>query len=76
MASGSFKQIDVQCPFYKEDDGRSRITCEGFGTARNAHFTYKYKEEFCTQMETFCCKYFKKCEYNIMLRKFKYEEEE
>ena len=29
MPSGSFKQADVQCPFYKFDDGKRRITCEG-----------------------------------------------
>ena len=29
MPSGSYKQIEVQCPFYKYDDGKRRITCEG-----------------------------------------------
>ena len=29
MPSGSYKQADVQCPFYRYDDGRRRITCEG-----------------------------------------------
>ncbi len=29
MPSGSFRQVEVMCPFYKYDDGMRRITCEG-----------------------------------------------
>ena len=35
MASGSFRQVDVQCPFFMSDDGRQCIVCEGFGDARS-----------------------------------------
>lgn len=75
MPSGSFKQIDVQCPFYKYDDGRRRITCEGLIEKSSIALIYLTRGDFDTQIDVFCCKHYGKCEIYRMLMQ-KYEEEE
>lgn len=74
MPSGSFRQIDVQCPFYKHDDGKRRITCEGLVDRSSLSLTYLSKKDYEIQIETFCCEHYKKCEVYRMLME-KYEEE-
>lgn len=74
MPSGSFRQIDVQCPFYKHDDGKRRITCEGLVDRSSLSLTYLSKRDYEIQIETFCCKHFDRCEVYRMLME-KYEEE-
>lgn len=74
MPSGSFRQIDVQCPFYKHDDGKRRITCEGLVDRSSLSLTYLSKKDYEIQIETFCCKHFDRCEVCRMLME-KYEEE-
>jgi hypothetical protein len=74
MPSGSFRQIDVQCPFYKHDDGKRRITCEGLVDRSSLSLTYLSKKDYEIQIETFCCKHFDRCEVYRMLME-KYEEE-
>lgn len=74
MPSGSFKQIDVQCPFYKYDDGRRRITCEGLVDKSSIALIYLTRGDFDTQLGVFCCKHYKNCEvFRILIQK--YEEE-
>lgn len=75
MPSGSFKQIDVQCPFYKYDDGRRRITCEGLIDKSSIALIYLTRGDYDTQLLVFCCEHYKKCEIYRMLME-KYEEEE
>ena len=75
MPSGSFKQIDVQCPFYKYDDGRRRITCEGLVDKSSIALIYLTRGDYDTQLLVFCCEHYKKCEIYRMLMQ-KYEEEE
>ncbi len=71
MASGSYRQVDVQCPFYKSDDGKQVIICEGFGDARNLKQFYRYKREYEKQMEVFCCCHYKNCEvYRLLMEKY------
>ena len=74
MASGSFRQVDVQCPFFKSDDGRQCIVCEGFGDARSRIQTYRYKAEYEKQMEVFCSEHYRKCEVYRVIMETKYEE--
>ena len=76
--SGSYKAVDVQCPFFKRDDASHRITCEGLiGTKDTSSITlwYKKKKDYETQISTFCCEHYKKCEvYRLLMEK--YDEEE
>ena len=67
MPSGSYKQADVQCPFYKHDDGRNRITCEGLVDNSSLVLTYLRKRDLQAQMDIFCCDHYLKCEVNRML---------
>ena len=75
MPSGSFKQADVQCPFYKYDDGRRRITCEGLIDKSSIAVIYLTRNDFDTQLLAFCCEHYKNCEvYRMLIQK--YDEEE
>lgn len=74
MASGSYNQVDVQCPFYKEDDGYKDIACEGVGDAIKLIQRYRYKSQFTKQMEVFCARHYQKCEVYRILMEMKYAE--
>lgn len=74
MPSGSYKQIEVQCPFYKYDDGKRRITCEGLVDDSSLALIYQRKSDYETQINVFCCKHYEKCEVYRMLME-KYEED-
>lgn len=71
MASGSFKQNYVQCPFYKHDDGRQRITCEGLVDRSSVSLSYQRMRDYTTQFTVFCCEHYKNCEvYRMLLEKY------
>lgn len=74
MPSGSYKQIEVQCPFYKYDDGKRRITCEGLVDDSSLALIYQRKSDYEAQINVFCCKHYEKCEVYRMLME-KYEED-
>ena len=76
MSSGSYKQIDVQCPFYKYDDGKQRITCEGLVDNSSLALIYQKKADYETQINVFCCEHYQRCEIHRMLMEAKYEEED
>ena len=70
--SGSYIQIFVLCPFYKRDDGKRRIVCEGFVENGNIELAYRLESLFRKQMEIFCCKHYQKCEvYRMLMEKYK-----
>ena len=75
MPSGSYKQIYVQCPFYKYDDGRRHITCEGLVDKSSIVLSYLTRTDYDKQLLIFCCEHYEKCEVYRMLMQ-KYEEEE
>ena len=71
MPSGSYKQIEVQCPFYKYDDGKQRITCEGLVDNSSLALIYRNRTDYETQINVFCCEHYKKCEvYRILIEKY------
>jgi hypothetical protein len=71
MPSGSFRQADVQCPFYKYDDGKRSITCEGIVDNSNLALNYNNKKDYKTQITVFCCEHYKKCEvYRLLIDKY------
>ena len=74
MPSGSYYQADVQCPFYKYDDGKKRITCEGVTQDSSLAQIYHRKADYEMQILTFCCQHYQKCELYRMLME-KYEDE-
>jgi len=75
MPSGSFKQVDVQCPFYKNDGGK-RITCEGLVDKSNISLGFLNWSDYEIHMRTFCCKHYKNCEiYRTLMRKYEDDNE-
>lgn len=75
MPSGSYRQTYVRCPFYKFDDGKKRITCEGIIDDSSLALIYHNKKDYETQIMTFCCEHYMKCEvYRLLIEK--YDEEE
>ena len=62
MPSGSYWQADVKCPYYKYDDGKRRITCEGLVDDSSLALIYQKKADFDTQISVFCCEHYQKCE--------------
>lgn len=76
MPSGSYKQADVQCPFYKFDDGKRRITCEGIIEDSSLALIYHNKNDYETQINVFCCEHYRNCEvYRLLMDKYPDEEE-
>lgn len=76
MPSGSYKQVYVQCPFYKFDDGKRCITCEGLVDKSSISLTYLNKHDYEIQINVFCCEHYKKCEvYKLLMDKYQNEEE-
>lgn len=76
MPSGSYNQINVGCCFYKYDDGRKMITCEGLVGKDESSIAliYHNKDDFKIHFETFCCKYHTRCEIYRMLMESKYDD--
>ena len=72
--SGSYRQVYVQCPFYKFDDGKQRITCEGIIDDSSLALIYQKKADYETQIVQFCCKHYENCEvYRLLMEKYKEE---
>lgn len=73
MASGSFRQVEVECPFYKYDDGKRRVTCEGIVSDSSVALIFHNRQDYEKQMDVFCCHCFKNCEVYRMLMTEKYD---
>lgn len=72
MPSGSYRQQDVLCPFYKHDDGKRRITCEGIVENSSVVLTFRYDTLYEQQITLFCCSNYQKCEvYRMLMEKYK-----
>lgn len=74
MPSGSYCQSYVNCPFYKTDNGKNKITCEGAIPDTVCEIKFEGKEAFDIQMTAFCFDRYTYCEQHAAARR-KYEEE-
>ena len=74
MPSGSYRQVYVKCPYYKYDDGKRRITCEGLIDESSIALIYRIRLDYERQINVFCCKHYTKCEIYRLLTE-KYEED-
>lgn len=69
--SGSYRAVDVRCPFFKHDDGGHRIVCEGLVDRASISLSYERKRDYEIQIGTFCCEHYDKCEvYGILMKKY------
>lgn len=75
MPSGSYRQVDVKCPFYKYDDGKRHIVCEGaFDCEDSLTSAFRHKDKYDMQMDKHCCYDYEQCGIYQMLAK-KYDDE-
>ena len=72
--TGTYLQSFVRCPFYRRDDGKRRIVCEGIIDDSSIYLTFRYDNLFKRQIRTFCCEHYKNCEIYQMLQE-KYQDE-
>ena len=63
----------AKCPFFRTDDGRNTITCEGIGDACAFSLRFTKKRDFETQMQVFCMQKYENCEVYRMIES-QYEE--
>ena len=73
--STSWKSADVGCPFYKSDDGKQKIICEGLIPNSSVVISYRRKVDWQAQLNTACCRDYNKCRVYKMLM-HKYEEKQ
>lgn len=74
MSSGSFWQVNCQCPFYRTDDGKHHIRCEGVFDDGSCTQFFKRREDFERQMKVFCCEKYQNCEWYRALMAAKYDD--
>ena len=72
--STSWRSADVKCPFYKSDDGKQNIFCEGLIPNSSVVVRYRRKEDYLRQIDSVCCRNYESCRVNRMLMG-KYEEQ-
>ena len=67
-----WRDVEVQCPFYLSSDCSQRtgyvVRCEGIAEGSKLCYRLKGRGQLETQMETFCCADYEKCEIYRMLK--------
>lgn len=58
----SYKSVDVKCPFYRNDDGKRQVTCEGVCEGAECALIFRRRSELKRQLEVFCCGWYQRCE--------------
>ena len=74
MASGSYRQVKVVCPYYVTDNGKNRIVCEGLVPGGQTQTYYRFRKDYAAQMERYCSGCYWMCEICAALDE-KYREE-
>lgn len=67
MQNGACRQVDVECPFYRWDDGKRRVACEGPVEKSILTLTFATAGDQRIQVDTFCCGRYQNCEISRML---------
>lgn len=71
---GSFRQVNVKCPFYNTDDGRREIVCEGLVEDSCIALRYGDRDDYRLQMQVFCQDRYANCEiYRVLIEKEEYQ---
>ena len=73
MSEGSYRKVNVVCPFYRRDEGR-KLTCEGLLNGTILSSTFRKEAKMVAHMDKDCCSmdYEKLCPIAAALMK-KYE---
>ena len=75
MSSGSYYQQSVKCPFYKYDNGKNKIVCEGFTDECLVDARWRMREDYIRHIGVFCSEHYEKCEIYRMVYEAKYDDE-
>lgn len=71
MASGSYMQVHVTCPFYLSDNGKDTIMCEGIVPGSTDHCVFDNKADYKTQICIFCAQHNDRCErYRRLMQQY------
>lgn len=74
MATGSYLQVRVKCPFYVTDDGKHDLICEGITDENKLVLRFTRKPYLVAYVRRFCADCFTDCWINQLLMT-KYNEE-
>jgi len=73
----TYNAADVLCPFYRTDDGRQRLRCEGLIPDTSTTVWFCSRKGFRRHMEVYCCARFEYCErYLALMAKYADDEED
>lgn len=76
MPGGSYRRVDIGCPFYRSDDEKQRkILCESPIPGSSLSLYFRNKQDMENQINIFCCNHYKKCEIYRAVMAAIYEED-
>lgn len=61
MASGSYWQAYVVCPYYLSDDGKRSVDCEGVTDSSRVRMCFRTQADFEKYMGHYCCRHYGDC---------------
>lgn len=71
MATKSWNQFYVLCPFFLCDDGNKEICCEGIHDSCRVCLRFNEKQDYKKQIDVFCKDHYKNCEiYRAAMEKY------
>lgn len=62
MASGSYWQAYVLCPFYLYDDGKRCIHCEGITDGSTVRLSFRSRTDYEKYIRHNCCRHYQACQ--------------
>lgn len=61
----------AECPFYKYDDGKKSVTCEGYKKTCVVRTIFVTNGSMEVHLKAFCCKDYQKCPlYPLLVKKY------
>ena len=75
MPEGSYWKSRVKCPYYRNDNGKNVIECEGLTPGAHMKSIYRRQKSFLCQIEKFCSERYWCCEICEALDTIKYKDQ-
>lgn len=69
---GTWHDVDIGCPFYLRDDGKTTIFCEGICYGCTTKLSFRKKDDYLIHLRTFCMMHYERCEvFRVAMEKYK-----